>query len=51
MPKPIRAYVRFIDGMNRVVGRLAMYLIFAMMGILFYSAVSKNFFVPSSSGT
>jgi len=47
MPKPIRAYVRFVDRVNRVVGRLAMYLIFAMMAILFYSAVSKNFFVPS----
>jgi TRAP-type mannitol/chloroaromatic compound transport system permease small subunit len=33
--------------MNRVVGRLTMYLIFGMMGILLWSSISKTFFLPS----
>ncbi len=43
----IRAYVRGIDHMNRFIGRIAMYLIFAMMAVLMFSVISKNFFVPS----
>jgi len=39
--------VRYVDAVNRVVGRFAMYLIFAMIGILFYSTISKSFFDPS----
>jgi TRAP-type mannitol/chloroaromatic compound transport system permease small subunit len=39
--------VRYVDGVNRVVGRFAMYLIFVMIGILFYSTISKSFFDPS----
>ena len=44
MPRPIRLYVRSIDAVNRVVGRLAMYLIFAMMAILLLSSGSRTFF-------
>lgn len=47
MPKAIVTYVRYVDAVNRVVGRFAMYLIFAMIGILFWSSISKAFFVPS----
>ncbi|WP_020410839.1 TRAP transporter small permease subunit [Hahella ganghwensis] len=47
MPNVIKTYVRYVDAVNRVVGRAAMYLIFAMMGILLYSSISKTFFVPS----
>lgn len=47
MPKAIKVYVRYVDAVNRVVGRFAMYLVFALMGILLYSSISKNFFVPS----
>lgn len=47
MPKAIITYVRYVDAVNRVVGRFAMYLIFAMIGILFWSSISKAFFVPS----
>ncbi|MHA1528718.1 MAG: TRAP transporter small permease subunit [Alphaproteobacteria bacterium] len=47
MPEAVKAYVRFIDAMNRRVGRFAMYLLFAMMGILLYSSISKTFFHPS----
>lgn len=39
--------MRFVDAMNRRVGRFAMYLLFAMMGILLYSSISKTFFDPS----
>ena len=47
MPNAIKIYVRYVDAVNRVVGRFAMYLIFAMMGILLYSSISKTFFNPS----
>jgi TRAP-type mannitol/chloroaromatic compound transport system permease small subunit len=47
MPKAITAYVRYVDKVNRVVGLVAMYLIVAMLAILFYSAVTKAFFHPS----
>ena len=46
MPKPIRIYVRYVDAVSRVVGRFAMYMIFAMMGLLLYSSISKTFFTP-----
>jgi TRAP-type mannitol/chloroaromatic compound transport system permease small subunit len=44
MSKVIRSYVQAVDAVNRVVGRLAMYLIFAMMGILLFSSTSRMFF-------
>ena len=47
MPKAIKIYVRYVDALNRVVGLFAMYMIFAMIGILFYSTISKSFFDPS----
>jgi len=47
MPKAIRLYVRYVDAVNRVVGRFAMYMIFLMIGLLFYSSISKSFFHPS----
>lgn len=46
MPQAVKAYVRYVDAVNRVVGRIAMYLIFAMMGILLYSSFTKTFFIP-----
>ncbi|MCH9000251.1 MAG: TRAP transporter small permease subunit [Proteobacteria bacterium] len=46
MPKPIRIYVRYVDAVSRVVGRFAMYMIFAMMALLLYSSISKTFFTP-----
>lgn len=36
-----KAYVRWIDRLNRFIGRLAMYLLFVMMGILLWSSISK----------
>ncbi|HKY94344.1 MAG TPA: TRAP transporter small permease subunit [Kiloniellales bacterium] len=41
MLKAIRFYVRAVDRLNRALGRFAMLLVFAMMVILLYSAVSK----------
>ena len=43
MPGPIKVYVRSVDAMNRVVGRFAMWLIFAMMGVLLFSSGSRTF--------
>ena len=47
MPKAIKLYVRYVDAVSLRVGRFAMYLIFAIMGILLYSSISKTFFQPS----
>jgi TRAP-type mannitol/chloroaromatic compound transport system permease small subunit len=38
--------VRYVEAVNRVVGRFAMYGIFAMMGLLLYSSIMKTFFLP-----
>lgn len=40
-------YVKTVDAINRRLGRIAMYLIFVLMGILLYSTISKTFFDPS----
>ena len=47
MPEAVKNYVRYVDAVNRVVGRFAMYMIFAMMGVLLYSSISKTFFNPA----
>ena len=47
MPKAIRAYIRWIDSINRVIGRFAMYGIFILVGVLLWSSISKTFFLPS----
>jgi TRAP-type mannitol/chloroaromatic compound transport system permease small subunit len=47
MPKAVKAYVRYVEAVNRVVGHFAMYLVFAMMAILLYSSISKSFFHPA----
>ncbi|PKQ04232.1 MAG: C4-dicarboxylate ABC transporter permease, partial [Alphaproteobacteria bacterium HGW-Alphaproteobacteria-10] len=47
MPKAVRLYVAYVDAVNRWVGRIAMYLVFVMMGILFYSTLSKQFTLPA----
>ncbi|MGW8194591.1 MAG: TRAP transporter small permease subunit [Desulforhopalus sp.] len=44
MPKAIKAYVRYVEALNRLIGKFAMYLVFAMMGILLFSAISRTFF-------
>jgi TRAP-type mannitol/chloroaromatic compound transport system permease small subunit len=37
-------YVRWVEAVNRVFGRLAMYLIFVMVGVLLYSAFMRTGF-------
>ncbi len=43
----IRTYVRVVDRVNYVIGRAVMYMIFAMIGVLFYSSIAKTFFDPA----
>ena len=47
MPKAIQIYIRVVDAVSRVVGRAAMYSIFAMMAVLLYSAAAKAFWTPA----
>ena len=42
----MRGYVRAVDAVNHRIGRIAMYGIFVLMGILLWSSISKTFFVP-----
>jgi TRAP-type mannitol/chloroaromatic compound transport system permease small subunit len=47
MPALIKSYVSIVDRTNRVVGRVVMYLIFVMMGVLLFSSGSRTFFSVS----
>lgn len=47
MPRALMSFVRMVDLMNKGIGRMTMYGIFAMMGVLLYSSISKSFFQPS----
>ncbi len=42
-----RGYIRAVDAVNFRIGRIVMYGIFVLMGILLWSSVSKTFFLPS----
>jgi TRAP-type mannitol/chloroaromatic compound transport system permease small subunit len=48
MPKAMRAYVRVIDALSWYFGLFAMYLVFAMIGILSYASIMKVFFLPAN---
>ncbi|MEE4378270.1 MAG: TRAP transporter small permease subunit [Candidatus Competibacteraceae bacterium] len=48
MPKAIKLYVKWVDAASNWFGYLAMYLLFALLGILAYATVMKVFFVPSN---
>ena len=47
MPKFLLAYIRWVDRINRRIGRIMMYGIFVMMAVLLWSSISKTFFLPS----
>ena len=47
MPGWILAYIRIVDRLNTIIGRIVMYSLFLMVGILLWSSISKTFFVPS----
>jgi len=44
MPNAVKTYVRVVDAFNRRVGRLTMYLIFVMIGVLLFSSLSRTAF-------
>ena len=48
MPKAVKAFVRAVEKMNKIVGKFSMYLVFMMMGILLYEPVARNLFGKSS---
>lgn len=47
MPKAIKLFVKYVEAVNYRIGRIAMYGIFVMAGILLWSSISKTFFLPS----
>jgi TRAP-type mannitol/chloroaromatic compound transport system permease small subunit len=44
MPGPIRAFVRAVDAVNRVIGFYVMYLALAMMGLLLFASITRYVF-------
>ncbi|MGV8938849.1 MAG: TRAP transporter small permease subunit [Allorhizobium sp.] len=48
MPDALKTYVRVVDAFNRRIGRITMYLVLVMMGILLYSSFSKTLYLPSN---
>jgi len=42
-----RRFITVVDAINRRVGRITMYGIFVMIGILLWSSLSKVFFLPA----
>lgn len=44
MPRALKLYVRWVDAFNRRVGRMVMYMIFVMIGVLLYSSISRSVF-------
>ena len=46
MPGPIIAFVHAVDAVNRIVGRITMLLISAMIGVLLYSSLAKAVWIP-----
>ncbi len=47
MPEVIKAYIRWVDRINRIIGRFAMYMIFAILAVLLYSSFTKTFMYPA----
>lgn len=44
MPKAIRLYVRYVDAVNRAVGRSVMWLVLVMMLVLLYAVIARSVF-------
>ena len=44
MPAIVRAYVRYVDAVNRVLGFFVMYLTLVMMGLLLFASVTRYVF-------
>lgn len=46
MPRVLIAYVRAVEALNRTVGRGAMLLLFALMGVMLWGAIARAAFTP-----
>jgi len=44
VPRVAKAFVRYVELLNRTIGRFAMYLIFVMMGVLLFASISRSVF-------
>ena len=44
MPRAIKAYVRYVDAVNRAVGRSVMWLVLVMMAVLLYAVIARQVF-------
>lgn len=47
MRRLMKGYIRNVNAVNYRIGRIAMYAIFVLMGILLWSSISKTFFLPT----
>lgn len=43
----MQGYIKMVDAVNFRIGRVVMYGIFVLMGILLWSSISKTFFLPT----
>lgn len=46
MPKGSLTFLRLAEGLSRTVGRLAMYLLFALMAVMLFGALARATWVP-----
>lgn len=46
MPRPLVIFVRLVEALNYAIGRVAMYLLFALAGVLLWSIIAKALFIP-----
>lgn len=46
MPRPLIAYVRTVERLNYGIGRLAMWSLFVLMGVLLWGAIGRAAFSP-----
>lgn len=45
--KPLLSFASGIDQINTAIGKVVMYGVFVLMGILLWSSISKTFFIPT----
>lgn len=48
MPEWVKSYVRWVEAINYRVGRVTMYLLFVIMGVMLWSSASKVFLLPAN---
>ncbi len=44
MPKAVKIFVRYVEAVNKVVGKFSMYLVFGMIGVLLFESISRTLF-------